>query len=168
MRRRRRSWRKRWSPTLGCYQAYTAPCPPAVGGKQQRGDESKIKLHKSFSETFRIQDSPPRSSSQPKNGPIFSFAPIEFRVFTLFWFVLIKCNHSQASQIQVILTSYQILFTAMDVFEAISVEHSVSAVLGSAGILQASGSKFRFQILRFKILRLSGFELIHTYFWAVK
>ena len=67
-----------------------------------------------------------------------------------------------------ILTSYQILFTAMDVFEAISVEHSVSAVLGSAGILQASGSKFRFKIPRFKILRLSGFELIHTYFWAVK
>ena len=55
------------------------PLPPSRGG--QRGVESKTKLHKSFSETFRIQDSPPRSSSQPKNGPIFSFAPIEFRVF---------------------------------------------------------------------------------------
>ena len=138
------------------------PLPPSRGG--QRGDESKIKLHNSFSETFIIQDSPPRSSSQPKNGPIFSFAPIEFRVFTLFWFVFIKCNQSQASWNQVILTAYQILFIAIDVSEAISVEHSVSAVLGSAGILQASGSKFRFQILRFKILRLSGFELLHTYF----
>ena len=58
------------------------PLPPSRGG--QRGDESKIKLHKSFSETFRIQDSPPISSPQPKSGPIFSFAPIEFRVFTLF------------------------------------------------------------------------------------
>ena len=58
------------------------PLPPGRGG--QRGDESKIKLHKSFSETFKIQDSPPRSTPQPKSGPIFSFAPIEFRVFTLF------------------------------------------------------------------------------------
>ena len=41
------------------------PLPPSRGG--QRGVESKTKLHKSFSETFRIQDSPPRSSSQPKN-----------------------------------------------------------------------------------------------------
>ena len=58
------------------------PLPPSRGG--QRGDKSKTKLHKSFSETFRIQDSPPISSPQPKSGPIFSFAPIKFRVFTLF------------------------------------------------------------------------------------
>ena len=58
------------------------PLPPSRGG--ERGDESKTKLHKSFSETFRIQDSPHKSSPQPKSGPIFSFAPIEFRVFTLF------------------------------------------------------------------------------------
>ena len=103
------------------------PLPPSRGG--QRGDEGKIKLHKSLSATFKIQDSPPKSSPQPKSGPIFCFAPTKFRLFTLFWFELIKCNHLQASWIQVILTSYQILFIAMDVFEAISVEHSASVRL---------------------------------------
>ena len=124
------------------------PLAPSRGGKQQRGDESKTKLHKSFSATFIIRDSPHKSSQQPKSGPIFCFAPIEFRLFTLLFFVFKKCNHSQASLIQGILTSYQKLFIAIDVFEAISVEHSASDS-GSAGILQASGSKFRFQILRF-------------------